>query len=193
MLWKLPRALQAHSKELSQPLLKIHFLQDHHLPTLHIPSHTYITTPPLPPPLKACNSSLVTVFKKPIQGQAFSIVSSWLYASPWSSVLMVPPAISDLIHAPASQHTSPLLECPGTESLLTTLPLRQPLMPTSLKSSLFQSPAPPCSQHFLRLISQHHSPGCCLSARTPPPTSVSTSRTQSSARPDSTTAGCALS
>lgn len=106
----------------------------------HYPPHTH--TPP--PPLKAFNSSLVAVFKKPIQGQALSILSSWLHTSPWSSVLRAPPAISDLIHAPVSQHMFPFPEHPGTESLLTTtLPLRQALMPASLKSLPHSKVLPP--------------------------------------------------
>lgn len=74
----------------------------------HTPhTHTYTAYPQshhAPPTysLKAFNSSMVAVLKKPLQDLAFRILSIWLYASPWGSGLMAPPAISDLIHSPTS-------------------------------------------------------------------------------------------
>lgn len=89
---------------------------------------------------------------------------------------MAPPAISDLIHAPASQHTSPL---PGhqvsvnhnfTSKTSTNANFSEKFAP-------LQNPAPPCFQHLHRLTPQYHSPEWCLPARTPSLTNVSTLRT----------------
>lgn len=137
----------------------------------------------------------MAVLKKPVQGLVFRILPSWLYTSPRGPGLMAPSVISDLIHAPAS----PIGTCTLFQKVQASMSVNHNF--TSKTSQLlckvlhtllhFKAPPSllPAPPQASASTSQPRGGVCQLTAH--PHTSVSTLRTQSSARLDSTTAAYA--